>query len=291
MFPRPVATREEGKVYRIATGTSGRLLALTMDTLDGEVRLLDAISLRPLGTLLLGPSRIVRMCIVSPDDTALAVATHDDISRFDLGSGEPRWTAPLHGDESALAFSPDGSQIAVGTAPDQLVLLSSRDGTALGSATLTAEPRAVFWDNAGIVALSSRKVTFLDGRGTLAASFDLDSARTDAVDLAGINSDKIAIAGNGDSGPWLEIRSRRNGTVIAALALEGDRQSEGLAFAGDALFLSTDGGTYRADPPFEQLVRWLPPLGGAHDPTRLAPVAGSHLAIVARDVRLFRTRS
>src|SRR5262245_33272072 len=91
MFPRPVATREEGKVYRIATGTSGRLLALTMDTLDGEVRLLDAVSLRPLGTLLLGPTRIVRMCVVSPDDTALVVATHDDVSRFDLGSGDPRW--------------------------------------------------------------------------------------------------------------------------------------------------------------------------------------------------------
>jgi hypothetical protein len=35
MFPRPVASRDEGKVYRLVSGTSGQLLALLMDTLDG----------------------------------------------------------------------------------------------------------------------------------------------------------------------------------------------------------------------------------------------------------------
>jgi hypothetical protein len=291
MFPRPIAMREEGKVYRIVTGTSGRLLALTMDTLDGEIHLLDAMSLAPRVTLLLGATRIVRACAVSPDDTILVVATHDDVSRFDLGSGKPRWVVPFHGDEPALTFSPDGSRIAVGSAPDQLMLLSTRDGTVLASATLPGEVRMVFWDQQGLVVLAHRVITLLDERGMQWASVEIDSAHTEALELTGIGLEKIAVAGNSEAGPWLEVRSRRTGTGTSVLMLDGDRQAEGLAYAGDALFLSTDGGTYRVDPPFEQLVRWLPPLGGAHDPTRLAPVAGSHLAVVARDVRLFRTRS
>jgi hypothetical protein len=292
MFPSPVATREEGKVYRVATGASGQLLAVVMDTLDGEVRLLDAASLQPRGTLFLGAMRTVRGCALSPDDGALAVTTPDDLSLFDLPSGKARWTAPLLGDEPAVAFSPDGARVVAGAAPNQLVAFAADTGARAGEAVLAGEPRAVVWDESGIVALTEHALALLDGatlreRARATAGGPLDEAR----ELVCVDDATVAVAAQGPAACWLVLHARRDARRVGALAVEGDRSAEGLAYAGGVLFIATEGGTYRADPPFDQLVRWLPPLGGAHDPTRLAPLADAHVAVSARDLRVFRTRS
>lgn len=294
MFPSPVGSRDEGKVYRLATGSSGRLLAIVMDTLDGEVRLFDAPSLGPRGKLLLGAMRSVRACAVGAGDAALAVLTQDDATLFRVGTGRIAWTTPLVGDEPAVAFSVDGLRLAVGAAPDAVQVLSTADGRLLATTSLEGgEPVALVWDRAGLVALGGAEpyLVLLDEALAVRTKVLVGPEGAAPQDLVAVGERALAIAGNSADGPWLELRARGDGALMQTLSLEGDRQAEGLAFAGGVLFVATEGGTYRADPPYEQLVRWLPPLGGTHDPTRLAAVADAHIAVSARDVRIFRTRS
>ncbi len=291
MFPRPVASRDEGKVYRLASSGSGQLLALMMDTLDGEVRLLEGASLRRRGAVLLGAMRTARACAFNPDDSILATATRDDVVAFDLRSGGVNWTSALAGDEPALVYSPDGNKLAAGAAPEGLMLLDAASGQTARTIDLGEEPRALQWDRGGLVAITQHRLVLMDASATPRATLDLCQGDEEARELTLVGADRLAVAGSAPGRVWVEIRARASGVVERAIVLEGDHRAEGLVFAGGVLFLATEGGTYRVDPPFEQLVRWLPPLGGAHDPTRLAALAGGHVAIAARDVRLFRTRS
>jgi hypothetical protein len=290
MFPSPIATSDEGKIYRVVTGTSGRLIALVMDTLDGEVRLLDAQSLARRGALLLGATRTARGCALAPGDASLAVASHDDLQVFDLSAGARRWEAPLFGDEPAVAFAPDGARVAVGDAQGGVAVFAASDGRVIGRAALGDEPRAIVWDRGGLLALLPRELVALEPDGAVAWRTEFASQHDEGCELCGIDPERVAIAGTGAAGVWVELRARESGRLVGELSLD-DRRAEGLAFGGGVLFLATEGGVYRADPPFEQLVQWLPPLGGVHDPTRLAGVTDGHLAVVARDVRVFRTRS
>jgi hypothetical protein len=292
MFPSPVASREVGKVYRLVSGTTGRLLAVVMDTLDGEVRLYDVPSLEPRGTLLLGASRTVRGCALGPGDTDLAVLTHDDATLFRVASGHVAWSGPLAGDEAGVAFAPDGLRIAMAAAPQMVVIASIADGAVVARVQVEgSEPTALVWDRHGIAALGTHELVFIDPTQEARRSVRVGPEGAEAVELVTIDDSTVAVAGNSRDGPWLELRRRVDGAVVRPLSLEGDHQTEGLAFSGGVLFVATEGGTYRADPPFDQLVQWLPPLGGAHDPTRLAAVEDSHVAVSARDLRVFRTRS
>lgn len=291
MFPSPIATRDEGKVYRVVSGAGGRLLALIMDTIDGEVRLLDGSTLASKGKVLLGAMRTARACSLDTRAAQLAVATHDDVRCFDLGAGVMRWVSPLLGDEPALAFSPEGARIAASTRQGGFVLLDARDGTMLDEAGLPRETRALAWDVAGLVALQQHALVLAAPDGEVRVQHPVGSEYDEAVEMVLIDETRIAIAGTSRRGVWLELRDRRDARLLRALSLQDDRHAEGLAFAGGVLFLATEGGVYRSDPPFEQLVRWLPPMGGAHDPTRVAALADAHLAIVARDLRVYRTRS
>lgn len=291
MFPRPIATREDGKVYRLTSSGSGRLLALLMDTLDGEIHLLEGTSLRHRGSVLLGAMRTARACAFSPDDAVLAAATRDDVVAFDLSSGGVNWKAALSGDEPAVTYSPDGLHIAVGAGPDSFRILEASSGQTVHSTDVGEEPRALQWDRDGLVAITQHRLVLANASAAPHATFELCHDDEEARELSPVGRERFAVAGSSAGKVWLEIRSRPTGAIERTMVLEGDLRAEGLVFSGGVLFLATEGGTYRIDPPFEQLVRWLPPLGGAHDPTRLATIAGAHVAIAARDIRLFRTRS
>jgi hypothetical protein len=291
VFPSPIVARDEGKIYRLATARAGQLLAALMDTLDGEVRLLDATALTPRGRLFLGAMRTARACAIGPSDALLAVATHDDLSVFDLATGEVRWTVARPGDEPALAFSPDGTRLAMGHDPSGTSVLRTEDGSVVSTLASAVEPRALAWDRTGLIVLAGETVTLVDEGRPAPIAARLGVRGREGLELCGMDEDRFAVAGTSAQGAWLEVRARPDARLLASLRLEDDRRAEGLAFAGGVLFVATEGGTYRADPPFEQLVRWLPPLGGAHDPTRLAAVADGHIAVAARDLRLFRTRS
>ncbi len=292
MFPRPIATREEGKIFRIATCPAGRTLAVVMDTLDGEIRLRDALSLNPRGTLMLGATRTARACAVAADGRTFIVATPDGVECFELGTGLARWSVAAMGDEPAVAISPDGLNVAVGTSPAGLTVHAIADGAEVSrSVTGGGEPRALLWDSRGMVSVDARAVELLgaDGRVTSRRAFanDLD----EAFEVVAMDADTFAVAGASAMAVWLEICERATGTIRRVLRIDGDRRAEGLAYAGKVLFLATDGGTYRVDPPYEQPVRWLPPMGGTHDPTRLAPARDGHIVVAARDLRVYRCRS
>jgi hypothetical protein len=296
MFPSPIASREEGKVYRVVSGPSGRVLALVMDTLDGEVRLFGAQDLAPRGRILLGSMGTARGCALSPDDTVLAVAVLDYVVAFELKSGSEQWRAKAAGDEPAIAFSRDGQRIAVGATPNHLVVLDARDGTALQSLELTGgEPRAIAWDAHGLAVVTERSILLLDESTNrevrVRASAPMGAGDEEGTEVVVVDASTIACAGNATAGPFLQLRRRSDCVALQNLHIDGDQRAEGLAFAGGVLFIATEGGTYRADAPFDQLVRWLPPLGGPHDPTRIAAVEREHIAIAARDLRVFRTRS
>jgi hypothetical protein len=201
------------------------------------------------------------------------------------------WTAVSSGDEPALAYAPDGHAIAVGISPDSLAILDGAMGATERTLKLPAEPRALLWDRQGIVAMTEHAMMLFDPQFTVTGTFDLCHGEDEARELAAMGVDRMAVSGSSAGRVWVEIRARASGALERSLVLDGDHRAEGLAFAGGVLFVATEGGTYRIDPPFEQPVRWLPPLGGAHDPTRLAPLSGGHIAIAARDVRVFRTRS
>ena len=104
MFPRPVATRDEGKVYRLVSSASGQMLALMMDTLDGEVRLFEGSDLRRRGAVMLGAMRTARGASFKPDDSMLATATRDDVVAVDLRSGAGAWAASLSGGEPPQGY-------------------------------------------------------------------------------------------------------------------------------------------------------------------------------------------
>jgi hypothetical protein len=291
MFPSPIVARDEGKIYRLASGRTGSLLASIMDTIDGEIRLLDALTLARRGRLFLGAMRTARACALSHDDAALAVATHDDVSVFDLASGTVRWTVARPGDEPALAYSFDGSRLALGHDRGGITVLRVGDGSVVGSVDLTDEPRALVWDRTGLVSLTAGGLVLVDEAQPKHAQARFEGRDREGCELVAMDRGRFAVAGTGPEGVWLEVRARPDARVESSLRLPDDRRAEGLAFAGGVLFVGTEAGTYRADAPYEQLVRWLPPLGGAHDPTRLAPLADGHLAIAARDLRVFRTHS
>jgi hypothetical protein len=252
---------------------------------------LEGTELRRRGAVILGAMRTARAASFRHDDALLVTATRDDVVAFDLRSGSAIWTSVSSGDEPALAFAPDGHAVAVGIAPESLAVLDGATGASLRTLALPAEPRGLLWDRHGLVALTEHALMLFDNQFTVRGTFDVCRGDDESRELAAMGNDRIAIAGSSSGRVWVEIRLRATGALERSLVLDGDHRAEGLAFAGGVLFVATEGGTYRIDPPFEQLVRWLPPLGGAHDPTRLAPLAGGHIAIAARDVRVFRTRS
>lgn len=290
MFPTPIVTRDEGKVFRLCASASGRVLAVAMDTIDGEVRTYDALSLKPRGRLLLGAMRTVRACALGPEGAQLAVATHEELCLFDLQKQALEWRFPLAGDHSALAFSPDGTRVAVGRAPESLVLLDARNGESIAECSLSGEPQAVAWDAQGIFSADGAELWLFEGALQRPVRAALPPG-TEDLELCAMSAKHCALSGTTEAGPWVELVQRSSGKVLFHHTVDGDRRSQGLAFAGGTLFVATDGGTYRLDPPFDQLIRWLPPMGGVRDPTRLAAVVDSHIAVAARDVRVFRTRS
>ena len=292
MFPRPVASRDEGKIFRIATGATGAVLACIVDTLDGEVRLFEAATLAPRGAIMLGAARTVRGCAVSPNDSLLAAATDDDLTLFDLNTRAARWTVPGPGDEPAVAFSPNGATIALGTSAGHVALIKTDSGAVTATVETTEEARIVAWDALGLMIASPHALVLCDARGGSVKTLEAAGGEDEAREIATMDGGRFAVAGSG-AGQGVGRHPGTGGrrTSIRSLMLDGDQRAEGVAFAGDVLFVATEGGTYRADPPFEQLTRWLPPLGGAHDPTRLTAVVDSHVAVSARDLRVFRTRS
>ncbi|WNG54684.1 hypothetical protein F0U59_07755 [Archangium gephyra] len=141
---RRIATLGDDDIFRLLDGSDGRLLrAIQPAELAAEVE---------------GFPRqfIARDLAVSRDSSVLALLDRDGVGFWELSTGRSGWFWPMpkeHDSEgSALAFSPDGKQVAFGTESGRLYLVSvERQGVAMELASSIRVPQTAEFIEGGLV--------------------------------------------------------------------------------------------------------------------------------------------
>jgi WD40 repeat protein len=159
---KPAAT-----VRALAVSTDGKLLACGGD--DNAVQLYDPASAKPT-VKLTGPTDWIMAVAISPDGKTVIAGGHDGKlwawgvdgqKRFDVlaqAPVPPKAPAPATNVVSALAFSPDGKQIALGGSDGKVYLFQAADGKFIRQMQgHTGGVTGLVYHPAGAVLLSSSK--------------------------------------------------------------------------------------------------------------------------------------
>jgi ferric-dicitrate binding protein FerR (iron transport regulator) len=242
----------------VCTADGGTLIS---GSADGTVRFWD-VATRQLKSTIKAYPNAVRLLAVSPDGLTLATAGHDRTLRvWDVRTGEEKYTLPKRAEIECVAFSPEGSTLAVGSAAGkdgfQLRLYDVVTGLPVGAALRTANPKSAitalaFADDGRTLATGDRDGiirlwTLTDNplRDKDAERFRFEAGRILQAHTQEVralvfapNGAKLASAGRDGAAFVWDVAA---GVTVLQIAEPG-REVRSVAFSPDGSLLATGGG-------------------------------------------------